>query len=309
MEEYRNRPSVKLNDLQVRLAELLLISVRDKISPLFYEDLAKAIDPPMNPRNVGKNIGQVAALCHELGLPLISAKVINKNARVVGAGFYGLYAQLGIPTMGKTEKELSHAEREAIRNCKEWYRLEDYLGLHVGMPRPQAVIQPVDMDTKMAELSIDDILVESLQAESIAEEIGSFSYCGKPKKKSQPVVIQGRRTYPRDRSVAIHALMHAHFKCEINPDHPLFIRRNSECLYTEPHHLVPMAYQKYFDVSLDVEENIVSLCCTCHKHIHYGKGAEELIAQLYEERKDALKSVGIIISKEELIALYTDKEF
>ena len=36
---------------------------------------------------VGHNIGQVSLLCHELGLPLLSAKVINKNTGSIGEGF------------------------------------------------------------------------------------------------------------------------------------------------------------------------------------------------------------------------------
>ena len=33
------------------------------------------IDPPIHWRQVGKNIGPVSMLCHELGLPLISVTV------------------------------------------------------------------------------------------------------------------------------------------------------------------------------------------------------------------------------------------
>lgn len=42
-----------------------------------------------------------------------------------------------------------------------------------------------------------------------------------------------------------------------------------------------MAYSDKFKVSLDVEANIVSLCSTCHNHIHYGVGAKDLLTALY----------------------------
>ena len=58
-----------------------------------------------------------------------------------------------------------------------------------------------------------------------------------------------------------------------------------------------MAFSEQFNVSLDVEENIVSLCSNCHNQIHYGADADKLIEKLYEERKDALASVGIIITE------------
>lgn len=59
--------------------------------------------------------------------------------------------------------------------------------------------------------------------------------------------------------------------------------------YTEPHHIVPMSRQDAFDTSLDVEENIISLCCNCHKQIHLGQGYEDMLEKIYNERKELLK--------------------
>jgi len=74
--------------------------------------------------------------------------------------------------------------------------------------------------------------------------------------------------------------------------------------YTESHHLVPMAFQDLFNVTLDTETNIVSLCSNCHNQIHYGQGVELIVAELYEQRKDALKSEGIDITLQQLISMY-----
>lgn len=74
--------------------------------------------------------------------------------------------------------------------------------------------------------------------------------------------------------------------------------------YTEPHHLVPMSYSEKFEVSLDREENIVSLCSNCHNQLHYGEGFEVLLETLYNERKDYLKNIGIEITFEELLEMY-----
>ena len=65
-----------------------------------------------------------------------------------------------------------------------------------------------------------------------------------------------------------------------------------------------MAFSDEFDVSLDIEENIVSLCSNCHNQIHYGKDAEALLKKLYDERKDALKKAGIIITFKRLLSMY-----
>lgn len=100
---------------------------------------------------------------------------------------------------------------------------------------------------------------------------------------------------PRDRQATINILAHAHFVCEINRAHPTFIRKESEKTYTEPHHLISLSYQEQFDVSHDVEENIVSLCSNCHNEIHCGRDADRLIRLPHKERKDALAMAGIYV--------------
>lgn len=154
-----------------------------------------------------------------------------------------------------------------------------------------------------AEEKEDNSLIEELkQANVVIAE--PFSYSGEPKEKEAPIYTNGHKTYPRDRQTAINALAHANYECEIDNNHPTFIRKKSNIKYTEPHHLIPMAFSDEFEVSLDVEENIVSLCSNCHNQIHYGKDADKLIAKLYEERKDVLKKVGIEISLDRLLAMY-----
>ena len=59
-----------------------------------------------------------------------------------------------------------------------------------------------------------------------------------------------------------------------------------------------------FEISLDVEENIISLCCNCHKQIHLGQGYEDMLKEIYTARKRLLKKVGIDISLENLILYY-----
>lgn len=465
-----------LNEVQVKLAEQLLLSVKNKEMSVEYNELAERINPPIHWRLVGKNIGEISKLCHELGLPLLSAKVVNKNSQRAGDGFYPLYETLGIPTEGKTEKELFRQEREAIRNCKEWYRLEEYLGLHIGLERPEGteslftgktelvidavpVAEPIvppppeylspdihvfsagnptpfrlsldvlnygfgppyveafkkswqqaaygfqadgvsyliwfpkiSIDGKSAskygwinrivdegrriveeasdthpdngfevsdrvrlvfpktgngpysfvgvylpdrehctfrhheyvrvaldadfsgsipkivylrqETPEDTNLIAELNAVDLTGVLENYHFQGKPKAKTSPVVIADRRIYPRDRQTAKNALSHSGYKCEIDCTHPTFLRRNSGKPYTEPHHLIPMEFSDEFDVSLDVEENIVSLCSNCHNQIHYGQGAEDLIKKLYELRKDDLKRVGIDITFEKLRCYY-----
>lgn len=152
----------------------------------------------------------------------------------------------------------------------------------------------------------DDKLVSGLK--NINVNVEGFEYTGVPKAKPEPSYVGGHKTYKRDKQVALNALAHAHYECEIDVNHPTFIRKKSDKKYTEPHHLVPMAFSDDFLVSLDREENIVSLCSNCHNQIHYGQDADKLIEKLYYERKEALESVGIKISLEKLLSMYGYKK-
>lgn len=122
--------------------------------------------------------------------------------------------------------------------------------------------------------------------------------------KPESAIIRGVQAYPRNRAVALYALEKAGHRCEINAGHETFMRKADGLPYTEPHHLIPMAAQDRFDVSLDVPENIVSLCSNCHNEIHYGKDARDLITQLFEMRHTMLESAGISITLQEVLALY-----
>ena len=161
-----------------------------------------------------------------------------------------------------------------------------------------------ELELKLEDANSDLILVEDLKQATLKYLKEDFTYNGVPKKKEEAVYANGRKVYPRSRQVAINALAHAKHMCEISNEHPTFIRKGSDKNYTEPHHLVPMAYSDQFEVSLDVEENIVSLCSNCHNQLHYGEGAGELLDKLYQARKEDLKKVGIIISLNELKKMY-----
>jgi len=131
-------------------------------------------------------------------------------------------------------------------------------------------------------------------------------YVAEPKSKPEPIIIQGKKAYPRDRFAASNALMRAEFKCEIDPNHLSFLRKSNKKNYTEPHHLIPMSAQESFGNSLDTEANIVSLCSNCHNQIHYGIGSDSLLKKLYSSRKDDLEKTGISITVEQLLQIYSE---
>lgn len=130
-------------------------------------------------------------------------------------------------------------------------------------------------------------------------------FVGIPREKPELIETKQGKHYKRDKQRALNALNHADYLCEYNNEHPTFLRKNANVNYTESHHLVPMAFQDcYPNATLDTESNIVSLCSNCHNQIHYGQGAEQIITELYNQRKEALASEGIEITLGKLLAMY-----
>ena len=107
-----------LIDTQIQLAEQLLLSVLNRESVIYYNELGNRVSPPVFQRQVAQEIGEVSKLCKELGLPLLSAKVIGKWSGVAGEGLFGLMAELGIDTKGKSEKDLLAEELKKSGNVK-----------------------------------------------------------------------------------------------------------------------------------------------------------------------------------------------
>lgn len=142
----------------------------------------------------------------------------------------------------------------------------------------------------------------------IKEYISTVSTFPTSFKYSQDAVLAPVLTeinvYRRDRQKSINSLVHANFKCEIDNKHYCFMRKDGKTPYTEAHHLIPLSYQCKFKYSLDIEENIVSLCSNCHNEIHYGANAKTLIEKLYYDRFDLLRKKKINISLDELLSYY-----
>ena len=150
----------------------------------------------------------------------------------------------------------------------------------------------------------DDELINAMEANITFDVAQTFEYTGEAKPKKHATEVKNGVSYPRSKGVSKNALNKAGYRCEVDGEHPTFRRRNSPLNYTEPHHIVPMSMQDDFNTSLDVEENIISLCCNCHKQIHLGQGYEEMLEKIYNERKELLKQVAIDISLEDLIRYY-----
>lgn len=150
----------------------------------------------------------------------------------------------------------------------------------------------------------EEIADNELNKKILFEKSVNDDYETHPVEKAKLKETSRGSIYPRNPKVAAIALAKAKYKCENVCSHECFIKRNSDLPYTEVHHLVPLAYHSKFEKSLDVPENIVSLCSNCHNEIHYGKDADVLIAKLFNERKDKLHLAGIDVTLNELLTMY-----
>lgn len=163
-------------------------------------------------------------------------------------------------------------------------------------------------DFKKENISKKPIIVNDDNAElELSNIIGSctFDYEGDyPKKKYDTEFLSSLKVI-RDLKVSYNALKIANFKCECDNFHKCFIRKNVNIPYTEGHHIIPLKFQDRFEVNLDVEANIVSLCSNCHNQLHYGKEYSDILRKIFtKERQERLKKCGIDISLEQLIKIY-----
>ena len=125
-------------------------------------------------------------------------------------------------------------------------------------------------------------------------------------KKSQEFTEITGKFYPkRDINMAAAALAKADYKCEVDSKHKTFTSIANKP-YTEAFHLVPLNKWYCYNTSLDVPENIVSLCPNCYKKILFGNDDEKynVLMDLWEKREEVLEKSGIKLSCEEFFKYY-----
>lgn len=87
--------------------------------------------------------------------------------------------------------------------------------------------------------------IDDLNRSIVYSEQREFEYNNNPEPAKETRITQTLQ-YQRSKKVSSNALIKAGFLCEVNAEHPVFVRKNSNENYTEPHHLVPLFAQKIF---------------------------------------------------------------
>ena len=108
-------------------------------------------------------------------------------------------------------------------------------------------------------------------------------------------------TWRRSSIIKMQSIESAGYECEVNPTHVTFTAKSTGMPYMEGHHALPMKCQDRFKSSLDIYANIVCLCPTCHRLLHYGIASEKasVIDKIYYDRADRLAASGIKVGKNE----------
>ncbi|MEI8607956.1 DUF3578 domain-containing protein [Enterovibrio sp. Hal110] len=151
-----------------------------------------------------------------------------------------------------------------------------------------------------------DIFSEEESFQNQIQESAPKTPKGKVKRKKK-VRVNNRETYARCIGPSSDAIKAADYKCEIDENHKTFISAASGKQYVEAHHLIPMEFQDDFEYSIDVPENIISLCPTCHRLFHHAalEDKRDVLDKFFDQRIEKLTNErGVPIDKEKLLEYY-----
>lgn len=149
--------------------------------------------------------------------------------------------------------------------------------------------------------------VDSIKETNINENAGEGAHTVEPVAVSKFDVGRRFRTNPLLGKIAIKK---AYYSCEKDYQHETFISKKTQQKYMEAHHLIPVCFQKEvwdkYHINIDCVENLVSLCPTCHKAIHYGtkEVQRRMISELFARCAPKYKAIGLNITLEEIFKFY-----
>ncbi len=95
-----------------------------------YSDLCALLDEEVNCREVANYLGDISVWSKEIGAPMLSVMVVNKETLRPGKGFFRLYTELyGVPVKANDEDVVFIGELNKVLRYKKWNELKFYLGI------------------------------------------------------------------------------------------------------------------------------------------------------------------------------------
>ena len=192
--------------------------------------------------------------------------------------------------------------------CSKYYDANDLPSSNVLMNDLQKLIGSYrELKSLIGNEILDIDLVLDEEEFQERAQIGSVRVPKKGKvPKKRKVNGSSSSTWWRDPDMGFTAIYNAGFKCENDPSHETFKSEVTSQQFVEAHHLIPMGFQGDFEVSIDVPENIISLCPNCHRAFHNSivKTKMELINKFFQDRKESLLEREIKLDKNKLLRYY-----
>ena len=241
----------KLNKKAVEVAKALLTLIATGQTKISYSDLSNMTESKPSPYyEMNKLLDAINRRCNHLGLPSISAMVVNKGTDLPGEGF----RQLCIDAFGyapsMTLEEIVDAELKKIQECDSWGKLADSLGIKM----------PYD-GSKLPEEMEEEVEAPIVEGAKRTITVNSYERDPRAKKKCKEYYLK------KDGRITCQ-VCGFDFGKVYGPEYDNMIH---------VHHIVPVS-EIGEEYEVDPVKDLIPVCPNCHMVLH--AGAEITIDEL-----------------------------
>jgi hypothetical protein len=270
---------IKLKDIDRALADILLENVLNhKGKPTYTEvakELSKRLSKDINPHySLANPLGNVSSLCFELGLPLLSARVVYKNTtdmKVIGDGFKSLASTYRPEYKNMDSVEVWKNELRLIRECSHWHRLREYLDcVSIDVILSRETISTTTEDTLDTSCNIEGRPIQSMPQSNASEpifpdEVDTFTEIQEGCVKVVTVNVHERNPAARQKCIDYYGTICA--VCGIDLGNIYGVEFSGKI---HVHHLKPISE---YDEEHIIEpiNDLRPVCPNCHMVIHCRK--------------------------------------
>jgi hypothetical protein len=133
----------KIEELDTWIVDALIQRLEETPSTITYSDLAKKIEKntgcdPLNPHfSFSRPLGRIQNVCFDLGLPCLSAMVVQAERMNPGKGFVSAYRELHPESEHMSDDEIAKTEWQKVKTFEGWQALLDYYGIKRAFTGPR----------------------------------------------------------------------------------------------------------------------------------------------------------------------------
>jgi hypothetical protein len=268
---------LQLRDIDREAAEILLDIVINKKMHITYKDLAAKLSERLG-RYVHPHytlqipLGNVSTICFNLGLPLLSCRVIYSNSngsldimKIIGPGFYPFACELRPEYKLMSPEAAWKNEIGLTRNCSNWDRLRQYIdGVEI-----EVILS--DKNTPYASTNTEPLSKEMLPIPELKnnihdavfpDEVNTSTRIKEGASKTVNVNIHERNPFARQKCIEFHGT--ACSICGINLG-DIYGEEFSGKIHV--HHLKPIK-EYACEHDIDPTQDLRPVCPNCHMIIH-----------------------------------------